>query len=179
MFSSVLINSINVWAGIVTLLMFAFAFVGYTTKSYQKIKLKVKEQEKSYAKVSEEIKNFASKGTSLQKRQDIFIYVNSSLSQGRHSELRLRYYANFYLTVSYIGLLFAGAQLCILSVFVKQIEKNIYNYSLIILLIIIILFSAYSLYRFVRVSLHMEHLSKLNDAYSNAFTSEIRTLVNL
>lgn len=169
---------IGFYGGITSIIGLLLMISIYTRKAFVVMKEKQKEQERRYIEIRDEITQLASKATSHQKRQDIYIYANSQANHYRHFETRIRMTTYLMHILSFIIILPGLAYIK----YKDELDFISLEHGLILCKAALVLLMLGLLYVNIRLLKMVRHVSKLNDSYSegflNALGEHIKRMIN-
>jgi len=151
---------INQYGNISSILALIFVIIGFINKQIQKFRDLKDQQDKEYQEVKEEIKLLASNASTITQRQDVFMYVNSSVNFGRHRENRMRIRATTNYIISFITFLLT------INV-ILFIKLSILEDILFIILDIALIISVY------KINTILEQLGSINDSFAEGYIETI------
>jgi len=83
-------EAIGFWGGLASIVALVVMGAGYFRGVLSRIREKQRENEQRYSELEQEITFLTQKATTHQQRQDVYMYANSLLSNGRNLEMRIR-----------------------------------------------------------------------------------------
>ncbi|MEW8073831.1 MAG: hypothetical protein AB2826_25785 [Candidatus Thiodiazotropha sp.] len=83
-------ETISFWGGIASIVALLVIVIQFLRKAHQMLIEKKEEQDRISESIRREISEIAKKGTTIQRRQEIYAFVDSILSRSRHFELRFK-----------------------------------------------------------------------------------------
>ena len=159
---------IEFWGSIASLIALALVVLGYVRKKVVDVKVKKKEMEQKYVEVKSKITKLMNQATTYQKRQDLYVYINSVIHYGRHNEIRWILITAALGIVLFILLIVAsGLSIHVFNAFETLSEAK--KHWIIFWGCYNALVFVFMVYYFSKLIILVKEMGKLNQSYTDSF----------